>query len=128
MLPLPAQAGHDQVEDDLTYFLPITPERTKQFLDADEALWFVDLRGADEFKRQRLPGAHSIPLPELTNRFDKIPKTGRVVLYCACPDGNIEEGYAYQLLRSFGYRNVTVLEGGFNEWARRGYPVEGGGS
>jgi rhodanese-related sulfurtransferase len=123
-MPLPAQAGHDQDEDDLTYFLPTPPERAKRLLDGGETVVFIDLREPEDFKRARLPGARSIPLRELTAQYEKVPKSGRVVLYCACAVGNIEEGFAYQTLRNFGYRNVSVLEGGFSEWRRLGYPVE----
>jgi len=122
--PLAARAGHDQVEDDLVYFLPIAAERAKRLLDAGETIWFVDLRSVEDFKQQRVPGAHSIPLHDLSKRYQRIPTDGRVVLYCGCAEGNIEEGYAYQVLRGFGYRNVSVLEGGFAEWLRLGYPVE----
>ncbi len=124
LAPLASWAGHDQVEDDLVYFLRIQPDRVKQLLDSGEQLWLVDLRDAEEFKRQHLPGAHSLPLKQLQKSFQKIPRTGRVVLYCSCPGGNIDEGYSYQLLRELGYRNVSVLEGGFAEWTRLGYPVE----
>jgi rhodanese-related sulfurtransferase len=110
MAPLASRAGHDQVEDDLVYFLRIQPDHVKQLLDSGEKIIFIDLRELAEFKQQHLPGARSIPLKEL--------------LYCACPEGNIEEGYSYQLLREMGYRNVSVLEGGFTEWRRLGYPVE----
>ena len=125
LTPLPNRAGHDQPTEDLVYFLPIAPERAKRLLDGGEKLWFIDLRTAVEFKQRRLPGARSIPLTELERRYHEIPKAGRVVLYCACPPGKVEEASAYQLLRNFGYRNVSVLEGGFEEWVRRGYPVAG---
>lgn len=123
-MPLPVQAGHDQVEDDLIYFLPIAPDRAKQLLDGDEQLLFVDIREPEDFKRERLPRALSIPLRELSAQHEKIPRAGRVVLYCSCPPGNIEEGYSYQLLRDMGYRNVSVLQGGISEWRRLGYPID----
>lgn len=123
---LPAQAGHDQVEDDLIYFLPILPERAKQLLDGGEQVLFIDIRETEDFKRERLPGALSIPLKELSAQHEKVPRAGRVVLYCTCPPGNIEEGYSYQLLRDMGYRNISVLQGGISEWRRLGYPVEKG--
>jgi rhodanese-related sulfurtransferase len=128
LAPLSSWAGHDQVEDDLVYFLRIQPDRVKQLLDGGEAVWLVDLRDTEEFKRQHLPGAHSIPLKQLQKSFMKVPRTGRVVLYCSCPEGNVDEGYSYQLLRELGYRNVSVLEGGFTEWTRLGYPVETDGN
>lgn len=126
-IPATSQAGHDQPTDDLVYFLPMAAERAKRLLDVGEKITFVDVRPAAEFKQQRLPRAQSIPLKELDKRHAEIPKAGRVVLYCGCPPGKVEEGYAYQLLRDLGYRNVSVLEGGFTEWRTRGYPVEGGG-
>lgn len=117
-------AGHDQDEQDLTYFLPIPPARAKSLLDGGEPVIFIDLRAPEEFKRTRLPGAQSIPLNELQARHAKVPKSGRVVLYCTCGVGNIEEAFAYQTLRNLGYRNVSVLEGGISEWQRLGYPVD----
>lgn len=123
-VPWPVYPGHDQPTDDLVYFLPMPPDRAKRLLDVGENIVFIDLRPAAEFKAERLPRAQSIPLNELSRRHAEIPKTGRVVLYCGCPPGKVEEGYAYQTLRDLGYRNVSVLEGGFAEWRNRGYPVE----
>jgi rhodanese-related sulfurtransferase len=122
--PSPVLAGHDQDEQDLIYFLPILPSRAKSLLDGGETVTFIDLRESEEFKRERLPGAQSIPLKELQARHNKVPKSGRVVLYCTCGVGNIEEAFAYQTLRNLGYRNVSVLEGGISEWRRLGYPIE----
>lgn len=124
VIPSPGYAGHDQDEEDLTYFLPMPADRAKSLLEAGEKVLFVDLREPEEFKRERLPGAKSVPLRELNAQHEKIPKAGRVVLYCACGVGNIEEGFAYQTLRNLGYRNVSVLQGGFSEWRRLGYPIE----
>ncbi len=122
-LVMPTYAGHDQVEDDLTYFLPIAPARAKELLDGGEKVIFFDLREPEDFKRGHLPGAILLPLRELPSQFAKVPRTGRVVLYCSCGPGNIEEGYSYQILREQGYRNISVLEGGMTEWLRLGYPV-----
>src|SRR6476620_8769797 len=95
-LVTPVYAGHDQVEDDLTYFLPIAPARVKELLESGEKLLFIDLRERDDFKQGHLPGAVLLPLRELPSQFAKVPRSGRVVLYCSCGPGNIEEGYSYQ--------------------------------
>jgi rhodanese-related sulfurtransferase len=128
LTPLSSRAGHDQVEDDLVYFLRIAPDHVKQLLDAGEKIIFFDLREPEDFKKDHLPGARSLPLKQLTTRFQRIPMAGRVVLYCTCAEGNIEEGHAYQLLRQMGYRNVSVLDGGITEWRRLGYPLETDGN
>lgn len=123
---LSIRAGHDQPTEDLVYFLPIAAERAKQLLDSGEKLIFIDLREPAAFAARRLPGARSIPLKELPQRLEEVPKTGRVVLYCGCPPGKVEEAYAYQLLRDNGYRNVSVLAEGFEGWGQRGYPLVAG--
>lgn len=94
----------------------------KRLLDEGEPLIFVDLRPAEDFKRERLRAARSVPLLELRRRYAEVPRTGRVILYCACPPEEVQA--AYQFLRDQGYRNISVLQEGFPGWVRRGYPVE----
>ena len=55
-----------------------------------------------------MPGARSVPMKELEKRFREIPQSGRVVLYCDCPQNQIIE-QAYQVLKDYGYRNTAVL-------------------
>ena len=115
---LPAAAGHGTGGPVLSLPGPYV----KRLLDEGEPLVFVDLRPADEFKRQRLPGARSVPLRELLRRYAEVPRTGRVILYCDCLTEEIQA--AYQFLRDQGYRNISVMEEGFPGWVKRGYPVE----
>ena len=46
----------------------------------------------------------------------------RVVLYCDCPQSELEG--AFRFLSSQGYANASVLLEGFAGWVSRGYPVE----
>jgi rhodanese-related sulfurtransferase len=114
-------AGHGAEDDVVT----ITAEQVKVFLDAREKIIFVDLRPAKDFQKTRLPGARSLPIKELDKRFHEIPKAGRVVLYCDCPQNDVIE-QAYQLLKDYGYRNIAVMADTFQEWQKRKYPVETG--
>lgn len=100
----------------------ISQKRLKTLLDAKESVFFVDLRTPKEFQQKHLPGARSIPIAELEKRLGEIPKTGRVVLYCACRPG--DDSYAYFLLRDNGYTNSVVMEDDFEDWVRRKYPTE----
>ena len=119
-LPPVARSGHG-TEDDVD---TVTVERVKRLLEAGEEIFFVDLRPPKSFQQKRLPGAHSIPLGELYKRFREIPKAGRVIVYCDCPQNELIEE-AYRLLKDdYSYRNVTLMIDGFEEWDRRKYPVE----
>jgi rhodanese-related sulfurtransferase len=116
--PTAARAGHDD-----EYVDTIPAERVKNLLDGGEKILLVDLRPAGDFQKARLPGAISIPISELQKRHQEIPKSGRVILYCACPPGGVDESYSYLALQGKGYRNVSVLEDGFSGWAQRKFPV-----
>jgi rhodanese-related sulfurtransferase len=113
-------AGHG-VEDSID---TIPAERVKRLLDSGAKLVLVDLRPVREFQENRLPGARSIPMSDLPKRFEEIPTSGQVVLYCACTLNEIAERVAFLEFR--GYRNIFVLLDGYPGWVKRGYPLETG--
>jgi rhodanese-related sulfurtransferase len=117
--PSTPEAGHDD-----EYVETIPAERVKRMLEGGEKIYFLDLRAAGDFQKSRLPGARSIPIAELQKRYQEVPKSGRVILYCACPPGGVDEAYSYLALRGKGYRNVSVLQEGFSGWAQRKFPTE----
>ncbi len=120
LLAQPAFAFHEGVGPGA---LPIVPvELVQRMLDAGENPILIDLRPAEEFKAGRLPGARSIPFWDVLKRYAEIPRTGRVIFYCACPLKEVQP--AYQFLWDHGYRNISFLDEGFPGWVKRGYPVE----
>jgi rhodanese-related sulfurtransferase len=118
LVPPSAHAGHG-VEDTVDN---ISAERAKQLLDAGEKLLFIDMRPAKEYQQNRLPGARSLPIAEVANRFDEIPKSGRVVLYCDCKPYDIADRAVFLEYR--GYRNIFIMPEGYSGWVKRGYPIE----
>lgn len=117
-----AQAGHDYEEP--VDFIP--QDQVKRLVDIGEDVIFIDMRSPEDFAKGRLPGAKSIPIGVLGQRWKEIPTSGRVILYCACPPGQKDETYAFTLMLQEKYRNVRVLESGYADWIKRGYPVEAG--
>lgn len=115
---LPAGAGHETGAS----YQGFPAEHAKRLLEAGARLTFIDLRPPEEFTRGRLPGARSVPLRELRRRSGEVPRTGHVILYCACPSEEVQA--AYRFLRDQGYRNLSILEDGFSGWVKRGYPLE----
>ncbi len=43
---------------------------------------FVDVRGADAYAQQHIPGALSIPLADLANNLSELPKNKWIITYC----------------------------------------------
>ena len=120
--PAVIEAAHDQ-EDVVD---TVTPERLKYYLDNKETLVIIDLRSVKEYKEKRLPGARSIPIKELDKNLRAIPRAGRVILYCDCPQNMLIQD-AYQVLKDdHGYRNIAIMPEGIKGWMQRKFPVETG--
>jgi rhodanese-related sulfurtransferase len=118
LFPIDSLADHpltDQVR-------AVTAAWVKRVRDAGENLILIDLRPAAEFAKSRLHGAVSVPMIELEKRFREVPRFGRVVLYCACPQYDLIEKAIF--LQKLGYRNIAVMPEGFPRWLELGYPVE----
>jgi len=116
-----SSAGHGTEDDVVT----VTAEQVKSLIDSGEKIILIDLRPIRDFQKTRLPGARSVPMKELDKRFREIPQSGRVVLYCDCPQNQIIEE-VFQLLKDYGYRNTAVMADEFKEWVKRNYPIERG--
>ena len=63
----------------------------------------VDVRSAAEFAGGNAPGSVNIPLPELGQRLNEIPRTAPVVVCCA---SGTRSGMARMLLKKNGYDQV----------------------
>ena len=105
----------------------VTLERVKYYLDAREPLILIDVRPAKEFQQRRIRGARSVPLKELEKRLHEIPRVGRVILYCDCPQSELIQEAYLSLRDDHDYRNISIMADPFKEWLRRKYPVETGG-
>jgi len=82
----------------------------------------LDVRPPEEFAAGHLPGAMSVPLPELAKRLAKLPKRREVVAYCRGPYCVLAIE-AVKQLRASGFKAVR-LEEGVLDWAALGLPVE----
>lgn len=103
----------------------LDPDELKQQLDAGEQVYIVDLRHPLELLPDpfTLPGAVHFSPDALTARHQEIPRDRDVILYCTCPSEATAAKTAMTLHR-LGIERVRPLKGGFEEWKRRGYPMD----
>jgi rhodanese-related sulfurtransferase/DNA-binding transcriptional ArsR family regulator len=87
----------------------------------EDDLLVLDVRPTAEFEAGHIPGARSIPLPELTARLDEIPPDHTIVAYCRGPYCVFADE-AVALLRERGYRALRLAEG-LPDWRAAGLPV-----
>jgi len=117
-----ALAGHGSEEP----VAVVSMERVKYYLTAREAMILVDLRPAKEFQQSHIPGARSLPMAELEKRMNEVPKAGRVILYCDCPQSELIQEAYLSLRDDYDYRNISIMGDAFKEWVKKKYPVEKG--
>ncbi len=82
----------------------------------------VDVRPPEEYRAGHIPGALSMPLPELKSRLDELPKNREVVAYCRGPYC-VMAVEAVELLRKQGFK-AHRMEQGVVDWRARGWRVE----
>ncbi len=70
----------------------------------------LDVRPAEEFLAGHLPGAISIPLPELRRRLEELPRDREVLAYCRGPYC-VLSAEAVELLRAEGFAALRFEEG-----------------
>ena len=82
----------------------------------------IDVRMPDEYEEMHLPGAILLPLPDLAQRADEVPRGERVYVICATGARSLA---AAEALNNAGWDAVSV-SGGTKGWAAEGRPVEAG--
>lgn len=93
----------------------------RELRDLDKsAITLVDVRTPEEFATGTIEGAINVPLDEMRQSLDRIPKDKPVVLYC----GVGLRGYlASNILRQHGFKDVRNLVGGLKTYRSATAPV-----
>jgi rhodanese-related sulfurtransferase len=103
----------------------LDPDELKRQIDSGEPVFIVDLRHPLELVPEpyTLPGALHFAPDQLAARHHEIPRDRDIVLFCSCPSEATAANTALALVR-LGIERVRPLRGGYDEWKRRGYPVD----
>ena len=80
-----------------------------------EDIVVIDVRSEDEFKTRRIESEKVIHIPilELREKLNELPKDKEIVVVCAIGLRGFE---ASRMLKNAGFENVKVLEGGMAFW------------
>ena len=100
---------------------PVSRAELRALLTSGQAL-ALDVRPAVEYAQGHIAGARSIPVDELEQRLNELPRDQAIVAYCRGPYCFFS-GEAVALLASRGY-HARRLEDGFPEWRAAELPVE----
>lgn len=81
----------------------------------------LDVRTQEEWNEYHAPNTTLIPLDQLQARLSEVPQDKEVVVVCR--SGNRSQ-QGRDILLAAGYKQVTSMTGGLNEWRSKGYPIE----
>lgn len=86
-----------------------------------KSAYFVDVREQSEWDTFHIPNTVLIPLGQLPQRLNEIPKDQPIVVVCR--SGN-RSASGRDILKQAGYTNVTSMAGGVTDWKAQGFPIE----
>ena len=86
-----------------------------------QGVFLLDVRRPDEWDMYHVANTVQIPLDQLSNRLNELPKDQPIMIICH--SGN-RSGQAQAILAQAGF-NATSVAGGMIAWNQAGYPLEG---
>ena len=81
----------------------------------------IDVRTHDEYKLGTIPEFINIPVDELREHLDELPKEKPIVVTCAV---GLRGYLAYRILVQNGFKHVRNLSGGYKTWSVATAPIK----
>ncbi len=103
----------------LSFVLPVlayenlSPAEVKQKLDAEENVFVLDVRQPEEYAQGYVPTAYLLPLGEIEQRLDEVPRDKPVIVVCKSGGRSAR---ASQTLEDNGFDNILNMPGGTMAW------------
>jgi len=99
----------------------IDVSQVRQRLEAEPVPFLLDVREPWEYQEGHVPGAQLIPLGELEQRVNEVPRDRPILAICHSGQRSLA---AAAYLQQLGYTSVTNVDGGTAAWIERGFPVD----
>jgi len=94
----------------------LSAKEVSQLLNETNVPFLVDVREPHELENGRIPNSINIPMQEVAQRMDEIPKDQPVIVYCHL---GMRSLHVIQFLKNNGYSNLSNLAGGIEAWKSR---------
>jgi rhodanese-related sulfurtransferase len=86
----------------------------------EDGAFILDVREPEEWQEYHIPESTLIPLGELKNRVNELPRDQEIVVVCR--SGNRSQA-GREILAQSGFNRVTSMAGGLIEWKSAGHPT-----
>ena len=87
-----------------------------------KGIFFLDVRSQAEWDQGHITKSTLIPLDELQNRLNELPKDRDIVVVCRT---GVRSKEGMTILQQAGFSRAASMTGGLNAWQAAGYPLEG---
>lgn len=77
----------------------------------------VDVRDKDDYEKDHILGAKSIPVSELEQRISELNKDTEIQI--VCNRGGLKSSKAAEVLKEKGFNKVEIIEGGMESWKNK---------
>lgn len=92
----------------------------KRRIDAGEALVLLDVREPHELETASLPFATPIPMGQIAERLDELPRDRTIAVLC---HGGVRSARVAHFLVQNGYDKTINVAGGIDAWSREVDPT-----
>jgi rhodanese-related sulfurtransferase len=103
----------------------ISPGELADLMNSDGLYAVFDVRERGEFNQGQIPYGTSLPRSQIEFRIAELVPNRKIAIV-VYDEGGERAALATQTLAECGYRSVSVLEGGLNEWRKQGRPIGSG--
>ena len=100
--------------------LPTEISATQAYEKYQQGAFFLDVRTQEEWDQGHIARSTLIPLDDLQNHLNELPRDQDIVVVCRS-GARSKEGAA--ILRQAGFIRVTCMTGGLQAWVTAGYPL-----
>jgi rhodanese-related sulfurtransferase len=87
-----------------------------------QGVFFLDVRSQAEWDQGHIAKSTLIPLDELQNRLNELPKNRDIVVVCR---SGVRSKEGMTILQQAGFSRSASMTGGLIAWKAAGYPLEG---
>jgi rhodanese-related sulfurtransferase len=101
----------------------VSAEDVKAAIDNKEKAVILDVRDPNEYTAGHLPGAMNVSRGTLEwGIWSKVPdQSAKIYVYCKTAG---RSALATKTLNDLGYKNAVLMDAQFEDWIKKGYPVE----
>lgn len=93
----------------------ITAPTLAEKLSSAQQPLILDVRTEKEWKQKRIGNSLNIPLNQLINHMDELPRNREIVVHCG---SGYRSSIAASIMEKYGFKNMMDLVGGFTAWEK----------